>query len=260
MRYCLLALGLAFALTACKGGGGPGRGTYTPLIRSATFGAPGHLHGGDVELDVDIATGGAYEAGVLAGLAPGLAYAPTDWLALEAGAEIMVETAALGYAGIRFTPVTYESIDRGTAFDFAFGGGSGVGGRLCGNQVNDWYDEHVEPQPRTLDEGPCPSDVQWDDKPYEDRFAIGSYFELGIGYRVNRWLTYFWRPRFQASWAAGVPETLWGSFVFGPHIRIVPGFEIHFSGGPLLYYNDYVDNRYAPFFIGEFGFSIGPGR
>jgi hypothetical protein len=252
MRYPLLGLAIALAVGGCGS-----RSTYSPPVRGATFGAPGHLTAGDAELNAGIVTGLAYESGALLGFSPGLAWAPTDWLVVEGSAELMLETAALGFAGLRFTPVTYEAVDHGVAIDFAFGGGAGVGGLLCSNSHNEWYDDDV---PRLLDHAPCPSDVQWeDDKTYKDRFAIGGYFELGLGYRVTRWLTYFWRPRFQASWAEGVPETFWVSVVFGPHIRVMPGFDLHFSAGPLLHYNDLVDNRYSPFLVGEFGFSFGPG-
>jgi hypothetical protein len=253
MRYTLLALAIALAVGGCGGS----RGSFAPPIHAATYGAPGHLAAGNAELNVGVTTGISYESGGLIGFVPSLAWAPTDWLAFEGGAELYMDTGRLGFAGIRFTPTTYERIDHGVAIDFALGGGAGVGGKICDNKDNDWYED--DGIPPTLDEGPCPSDVEWDGRSFKERFAIGGYFELGLGYRVTRWLTYFWRPRFQAAWSEGVPETFWASFVFGPHIRIMPGFAIHFSAGPLLYYNGLVDNRYSPFIIGEFGLSFGPG-
>jgi hypothetical protein len=124
---------------------------------------------------------------------------------------------------------------------------------LCGNEESPYYEPDYQ---ATIYSERCPSDRQWDGQRYRDRHALGAWAELGLGLRVNRRVNFFWRPRFQTSWAAGLPETIWGSFSFGPHFRF-RFVEFHFSAGPAGYYNDL---SYGWHVVGEVGATFPLGR
>jgi hypothetical protein len=85
---CLLGLAL---LPACV--------SYAPPVRSPTYGAPGRLRQGDLEI-----------AGSVAGVvAPGdagggwLAYGVRDWASVELGVDASLRGWAMGFLGGRFT-------------------------------------------------------------------------------------------------------------------------------------------------------------
>ena len=148
-----------------------------PPIRTGHYGAPGRMEAGMVEAsgnvtwsDVDLAGG------------PMIGYGVRDDLAVEGGAEVSSWARAIGYAGIRYTPLRPEGRDFAFTLDLEGGVGAGVGGRHC-------------------EEGLCESAAQdW------RRPAGGAYLGLGIGGKI-KWFSPWLRVRTQASAAEHVPIT-----------------------------------------------------
>jgi hypothetical protein len=211
-RLVLLALLGMFSLCSCSP-------TYAPPIRTTHFGMPGHLQGGKVEI------GGGMNINEYSG-GPVLAVALTDWLQLEAGADINDGSHAwnMYFGGIRAS-VGYVEDGVGGAVDLELGGGAGVGGEYEGNE---------------------------DTMGWKDRSASGWYVGCGAGFQID-WFSAFVRGRFQASWATGIPETTWWTLVGGIQATIADSVNLYIAGGGAGYTNS-MDQESG--LIGEFGLSV----
>jgi hypothetical protein len=169
-RKTLLILLGATSISGCV--------SVAPAIRASHYGAPGRMEAGMVEAsgnvtwsDLDLSGG------------PMLGYGVTDAVAVEGGAEVGSATRAIGYGGVRYTPLRPEGRDFAFTLDLEAGAGAGVGGQRCDA------------------EGNCESTTEdW------RRPAGGGYLGVGIGGKI-KWFSPWLRARTQASGAEGVPVT-----------------------------------------------------
>lgn len=102
--------------------------SIAPPVRTGHYGAPGRVEAGMVEVAGDVAYGPDLAGGPLVG------YGITDKLAIEGGAELGQGTRAIGWAGVRYTPLPPDPrAGRSPALvlDVEGGAGAGVGGRRC---------------------------------------------------------------------------------------------------------------------------------
>jgi len=214
------------------------RFTYSPPVRSSTFGAPGHLAGGEAEAGLGGSIYIPYKYVVRPGGNPSFAFGITDWFALDLGAEIATE-AMMGFGGLRFTVMKPHDYRERFSLDIAFGGGGGAGGELCSNASNGYYDDNDDWMFPDWGGVPCPDDRLWDNVHWHERYAYGGYITAGMGWRIVRWVDVFLRPRVQLSKGVGVPLTTWANIQVGPHITPIESLEIHVSAGPSAYFNEY---------------------
>ena len=114
---------------------------------------------------------------------PMLGYGVTDAVAVEAGSEIGSSNRAIGYGGVRYTPLRPEGRDFAFVLDLEGGAGAGVGGS----------NGDCDPSYET-----CPSGWQ--------RPAGGGYLGIGIGGKI-KWFSPWARIRTQASLAKDIPIT-----------------------------------------------------
>jgi hypothetical protein len=180
---CLLGLAL---LPACV--------SYAPPVRSPTYGAPGRLRQGDLEI-----------AGSVAGVvAPGdagggwLAYGVRDWASVELGVDASLRGWAMGFLGGRFTHAPRRERKLHGALDGEVGVGMGAGG-----------------------EAYCPDSNSTSCSPrdWNERVAFGSYLGGGAGYHFSFFALYA-RGRIQQTVSDGLPATVWGTLHGGLQFRI----------------------------------------
>lgn len=200
LRHCILT---ATALTsACVMG---------PPIRTGHYGAPGRMEAGMVE-----ANAGATWSGLEISGGPMLGYGITDAVAVEAGAEAGSSERAIGYAGVRYTPLRPEGRDFAFTLDLESGVGAGVGGS----------DFNCDPQ---VDET-CVSGWQ--------RTAGGGYLGIGIGGKI-KWFSPWLRVRTQASVAEGIPITSLTTAGVGVQFSIARLAHIYLGTGAYVLVNQY---------------------
>jgi hypothetical protein len=216
LRGGILLCVLAFGYGAC-------RTTSSPPIRNADFGAPGHLQEGRIEI---AAAGGAQllsDTFPKGDLAPSLALSATDWMTFELGGSWAPNTAAVGWGGLRATPLLpWKTAAQGLSLDIAIGGGGGVGGKVCDN-------EELEPEDSNIN---CPGRMEWDGLEWYERSLWGVYAEAGLGYHFRKWLALYWRPRWQLSKSENVPYTNWVTAFVVSQFTIREIFNIHIGVAP----------------------------
>ena len=194
--------------------------TYAPPVRTTHFGMPGHLQGGKAEL-----AGGLSLNSTICG-GPVLAFAPTDWLQLEGGVDLSKDDHEweMYFGGLRLT-LGYQGVGAFAAVDLEFGGGLGKGGEYEGNEESTGWEDHA---------------------------ARGLYVGVGVGITAD-WFSVFVRGRHQASWATGIPETSWWTFLIGTQAAIYDTVNLYAGVGGYKYGNSVEDHSD---FILEFGLSI----
>jgi hypothetical protein len=185
--------------------------SVAPPVRMGHYGAPGRVEGGMVEV------GGEATHGVDMGGGPLLGYGVTDAIAVEGGAEIGHRTRAIGWAGLRYTPLRGYDRDFALLLDVEGGAGAGVGGRRCV-------------------EGVCESVEQNFRRP-----AGGGYLGLGVGGKF-KWFSPWVRLRTQASAAEGVPITSFTTALAGVQFSIVKLAHIFVGTGGYLIANEQFTN------------------
>lgn len=158
------------------------------------------------------------------GVDSGLFFQPTDWLALEAGANWMNEYWTLGWAGARFQLANEGSRSSRFVFDIDAGGVAGVGGERCGNGA----------EPTTY----CRPDEQPDGRDWSDRAAGGGY--LGAGFALHfSWFSLFVHDRLALTGAWGVPPTLWNLAWFGVQAAPWDAFRFWLGYTVANYWNEF---------------------
>lgn len=198
MRTLALATALA-TTTACV--------SVAPPVRSTHYGAPGRMQSGMIEAGTE-AVYGPY----MLGAGPMFGYGATDDITVEAGGEVG-RLRAMGWGGVRWTPLRPEGRDYSLTLDIEGGLGAGVGGRRCN------------------EDGVCEST-------YEDfrRPAGGGYFGVGLGGKIkffSPWL----RLRTQATAAEGVPITSISTAMAGLQFSIVSLAHLYAGTGLVLLTN-----------------------
>ena len=187
--------------------------TYAPPIRAVTYGAPGRLPQGRMEI-----SGAALVPWAVGG--PQLAVGIRDWLAVEGGANLYLldghQRWTLGHGGLRFTASQSRSLPARLAFDFELGAGGGLGGVVHGND---------------------PGDASSDGRAWNDRIAWGGYQGIGFGLHA-RWFAIYLRGRVEESTATNVPLTIWGSGTLGLDFDIVHRVVLSVAGGAAGYWNN----------------------
>jgi hypothetical protein len=128
------------------------------------------------------------------------------------------------FGGLRLT-LNHKGKDASAAVDMEFGAGTGKGGQNEGNE---------------------------DETDWENRSAHGLYVGAGIGITAD-WFSLFIRGRHQVSWAEGIPETNWWTFLIGVQATIYDAVNIYIAGGGYKYTNP-IDENSAGIF--EAGLSI----
>jgi len=201
--------------------------TYSPLVRAVSYGAPGRIQEGQIELTAGIAGRDIPEAG-----GPELAVAVKDWLSVEAGGNIDKDEWAMGFGGLRFTYAPAESRRNPIRFamDLEFGLGGGIGGHRCGNK---------EAGDTSCDD--APEGFAADGKKWSDRLSWGAYEGVGVGGHFY-WYSLYLRARMQHSVATNVPWTHWPSATLGMDFNILDRVYLSGGFGWMMYFND-VDNE-----------------
>lgn len=197
--FALLTLSLTSACVAA------------PAIRTSHYGAPGRMEAGMVEAsgnvtysDLDISGG------------PMIGYAVTDAVSVEAGGEVGSLPRAIGYVGVRYTPLRPEGRDYAFVLDLEGGGGAGVGGvPKCDTQGVNYV---------------CDGPSGW------ARAAGGGYVGIGIGGKI-KWFSPYLRIRTQASVAYGIPITSLTTAGVGVQFSIARLAHIYFGTGTYLLAN-----------------------
>ncbi|HVH99409.1 MAG TPA: hypothetical protein VM869_11875 [Enhygromyxa sp.] len=179
-----------------------------PAVRTSHYGAPGRMEAGMVEAsgnvtwsDLDLSGG------------PMIGYGVTDAVSIEAGAEAGSLPRAIGYAGVRYTPLRPEGRDYAFTLDLEGGAGAGVGGNQC---------EGTE-------------DVDCDALNWR-RPAGGGYVGIGIGGKI-KWFSPYLRLRTQASVAEGIPVTSLTTAGVGVQFSIARLAHIYAGTGAFLLAN-----------------------
>lgn len=145
---------------------------------------------------------------------PMIGYGIIDALAVEAGAEAGSSERAIGYAGVRYTPLRPEGRDFAFVLDLEGGVGAGVGG-------SDDCDPIVET---------CMSSWR--------RPAGGGYLGVGIGGKI-KWFSPWLRVRSQASLAEDVPLTSLTTLGGGVQFSIARLAHIYLGTGAYFLVNPY---------------------
>lgn len=217
MRACLgrlvAASGGGVLLGLCALGCHP---HYAPLLRATHYGAPAVLQAGQLELGASL--GGTLLPPTTGG--PQLAYAITDWLAIEAGENLNVIDGkwAMGYLGPRLSYKSHRSEQLHFLADFEAGFGLGVGGANGAGGGSDT----------------C---THCDDVPWHQRLAYGSYQGVGIGGQFH-WFSIYARARIEESLAQNIALTLWPSAMLGCEFAATQHAKLGLGGGSLNYWND----------------------
>lgn len=182
---------------------------YSPPVRSTNYGPPGRLEPG--RLDVSGASQLPYGLGGVR-----LAYGFNDWLQVEGGGDFSSEGQwAMGFAGVRFTPLNWRRSNIRLTADLELGAGLGVGGDLfC----------------RSMAEASLKACRSGDDREPLERLAGGGYLGGGVGVHVS-FFSLFTRGRVQVTIADGLPMTTWGSVFGGIAFDIRDWADIYIAGG-----------------------------
>lgn len=204
MRRALLPL----VLCACG---------YSPPVRTPSYGAPGRLREGQIELAAGAA--GIFStdpdadrvADPFAG-GPRIGYGVRDWAAVEAGGEFSRLGWALGFLGGRFTRAPRRDEDLHGALDLEVGVGAGAGG------------EPICP------ESPCSATSFRDPTPWHRRLALGAYLGGGAAYHIH-FFALWTRVRVQAAAADRSPSTLWYAVHGGIQFRVAERIDLHAGVG-----------------------------
>jgi hypothetical protein len=199
------------ALTALTyvGGCNP---VFAPPMRSTHYGSPGRLKSGQAEVS------GGFQILLVGGSAA--AFALNDWLQLELGGDFSLirdENWAIGFGGIRLTPLRRQAGSLFWAGDLEIGLGLGAGGIWCEQES---------------DNGCYGDGLEW-----TDRFAYGGYFGAGLGLHID-FFSAFARGRVQISESTNIPYTIWLSVLGGIGFRIVDNLNLYLAGGYGFYRND----------------------
>jgi hypothetical protein len=166
---------------------------------------------------------------------PMIGYALTDAVALEAGGEAGSFPRAIGYAGVRYSPLRPDGRDFAFVLDLEGGAGAGVGGTRC-------------------TDGQCESSAQnW------RRPAGGGYLGIGIGGKI-KWFSPWLRVRSQASAAEGVPITSFTSFGGGVQFSIARLAHIYLGTAAYFVANEYISGWGWNYVDGGLSFTIATPR
>lgn len=166
---------------------------------------------------------------------PMVGYGVTDAIAVEGGAEVGGNQRAIGYAGIRYTPLRPEGRSFAFTLDLEGGAGAGVGGRRC-------------------DAEGCESPAQnW------RRPAGGGYFGIGIGGKI-KWFSPWLRLRTQASIAEGVPITSLTTMGGGVQFSIASLAHIYLGTGAYFLANQNITFWGWGYIDGGLSFTIATPR
>ena len=187
--------------------------TYAPPVRVPHGGAPGRLGAGQIEVGADAATEPGFHR--ISG-GPRVSAGLTDGLTLELGGESgrwirgdrdEAFLWALGFGGIKVTPLRKMMLGVELVLDIEAGAGLGRGGELYGNSEN--------PDAEVLVDGYDPDGLS-----SAERFAWGGY--AGVGF-ATRWevISLFVRTRYQLTGASNVPPTHWISLSLGPEVAVL---------------------------------------
>jgi hypothetical protein len=195
LRARFFVVGASAFLSACVSVG--------PPIRTSHYGAPGRMDAGMVE-----ASGNVTWADIELAAGPMLGYGITEKVAVEGGAEIAPDVRAMGYAGVRYTPLHPQGRSRAFVLDVESGMGAGAGGVRCDNTG-------------------CESTAQNFRRP-----AGGGYVGIGIGGKI-KWFSPYLRLRTQASLAEGIPITSLSTATAGVQFSIRS--LVHFYLGTGVY-------------------------
>lgn len=172
---------------------------YSPPLRTPSYGAPGRLREGQLEL-----AGGVAGAALPFAGGARVGYGVRDWAAVE-GAVDLADGWAMGSLGGRFT----RAPGRDRRFHGALDGELGVGAGAGGSQR---------------------SGIGVKEPPWWQVAALGAYVGGGAGYHLG--IVALWaRGRVQASAADGAPSTLYGAANGGIQVRVAERFDVHASGG-----------------------------
>jgi hypothetical protein len=144
---------------------------------------------------------------------PMVGYGVTDAIAVEGGGEISSSAAAIGYAGVRYTPLRPEGRSYAFTLDLEGGFGAGVGGTRC-------------------EYGICETNAQdW------RRPAGGGYLGIGIGGKI-KWFSPWLRLRTQLSAAEKIPVTSLTTAGLGVQFTINDFAHIYLGTGVYLLANE----------------------
>jgi hypothetical protein len=201
-----------------------------PPIRASHYGAPGRMEAGMVEASGNVTWADAEIAG-----GPMVGYGVSEAVAVEGGGEVGSNQRAIGYAGVRYTPLRPNGRSRAFVLDLESGAGAGVGGTRCVNSVCD--------SPR----------MDW------SRPAGGGYLGIGIGGKIN-WFSPWLRLRTQASVAKDVPITSITSAGAGVQFSIASLAHIYMGTGVYLLTNQNVTHWGFAYFDGGLSFTIATPR
>ena len=180
----------------------PGCMAYAPPVRSVTYGAPGRLRQGDLEI-----AGGSAGAIAPGGTGSGwLAYGVRDWASVELGVDASRKGWAMGFLGGRFTHAPQRDRKLHGALDGELGVGMGAGGNCDYN------------------------DTRCERRNWNQRVAFGSYLGGGAGYHFS-WFALYARGRIQQTVSDGLPATLWGTLHGGLQFRIAHTVDLFAGSG-----------------------------
>lgn len=202
MRAVLSSFALAAlaTTTACV--------SVAPPVRTTHYGAPGRMQAGMVEAGAEA----VYGPDSL-GAGPMFGYGVTKDVTVEAGGEVF-SNRAIGWGGMRWTPLRPEGRNFALLLDVEGGFGAGVGGRRCD------------------DRGVCEST-------HEDfrRPAGGGYLGFGLGGKIkffSPWL----RLRTQATAAERIPITSISTAMAGIQFSIASLAHIYAGTGVAFITNE----------------------
>lgn len=205
----------------------PGCAAYAPPVRSVTYGAPGRLRQGDLEI-----AGGMASAAAAAFSGGGwLAYGVRDWASVELGLDAQRNSWGMGFLGGRFTHAPKRERKLHGALDGEVGLGMGAGG----NDDCDFNDKHC------------------DRRSWNQRAAFGSYLGGGAGYHFS-WFALYARGRIQQTVSDGLPATVWGTLNGGMQFRIARTVDLFGAAGLSGYFTTKSAN--SAFFSFDTGISV----
>lgn len=198
-----------------------GCATYAPPLRTTSPGAPGRVQ--EREMEVGGAAGGTASAPVAGG--PQMGYGIRNWVAIEAGGEIIPGTGALGWVGPRFTVDPWRGARYRPVVDFELQGGAGVGGE-------------------TQAEG---DDMHWTARP-----AGGGAAGIGFAYHLGRFAPYA-RARVSLTAAEQIPVTAWTILTAGAQWRFANTFDL-FADVGYARFDNAADSAFGLAY--RFGFAV----
>lgn len=147
---------------------------------------------------------------------PMIGYGITDSVSVEAGGEVGSLPRAIGYLGVRYTPLRPEGRDYAFTLDLEGGAGAGVGG---------------DPECHSVDGNvACDGPSGW------RRSAGGGYAGIGIGGKI-KWFSPYLRLRTQVSAAYGIPVTSLTTAGVGVQFSIARLAHIYLGTGAYLLAN-----------------------